>query len=343
MTTPITLSFTETDLDALAGAEGKIAVIVPPEGKLDPAGRRLNRLTKGALARLAGSDRFEKSKVGDTVTLSFPAGLAAEALIVLKLPRRPSVEEARKAGAALAKARGKGRLTVCAGSTARVAELGLGLVLRGYAFNEHKTGETWPVEDAALMVTKPGDAAGEWADLAPLAEGVFFTRDLVNEPSNVLTTTDFARRLEGLIDQGVEVEVLEEVDLEKLGMRTLLAVGQGSESPSKVVVMQWKGGGKEPPLALIGKGVVFDTGGISLKPAGRHGGHDHGHGRRGHRRGRDEGDRRAQGQGERGGHRRAGGKHARRPRAASRRRGQIHEGRHGGGDQHRRRGPPRPV
>jgi leucyl aminopeptidase len=117
------------------------------------------------------------------------------------------------------------------------------------------------------MVTKPGDAAGEWADLAPLAEGVFFTRDLVNEPSNVLTTTDFAKRLEGLIDQGVEVEVLEEVDLEKLGMRTLLAVGQGSESPSKVVVMQWKGGGNEPPLALIGKGVVFDTGGISLKPA----------------------------------------------------------------------------
>jgi leucyl aminopeptidase len=89
----------------------------------------------------------------------------------------------------------------------------------------------------------------------------------VNEPSNVLTTTDFAKRLEGLIDQGVEVEVLEEVDLEKLGMRTLLAVGMGSESPSKVVVMQWKGGGDEAPLALIGKGVVFDTGGISLKPA----------------------------------------------------------------------------
>jgi leucyl aminopeptidase len=66
-----------------------------------------------------------------------------------------------------------------------VAELGLGLVLRGYAFNDHKTGETRPVEDAALMVTKPGEAAEDWADLAPLAEGVFFTRDLVNEPSNV--------------------------------------------------------------------------------------------------------------------------------------------------------------
>jgi leucyl aminopeptidase len=66
MTTPITLSFIETDLDALAGTAGKIAVIVPPEGKLDPAGRRLNRLTKGALARLAEAERFEKAKVGDT-------------------------------------------------------------------------------------------------------------------------------------------------------------------------------------------------------------------------------------------------------------------------------------
>jgi leucyl aminopeptidase len=267
MTTPITLSFIETDLDALAGTAGNLAVIVPPEGKLDPAGRRLNRLTKGAIARLAEAEQFEKAKVGDTITLTFPAGLSAEALIVVKLPRRPSVEEARKAGAALAKARGKGALTVCAGSTTKVAELGLGLVLRGYGFNDHKTGETTTPEDATLMVTKPDEAAEAWADLAPLAGGVFFTRDLVNEPSNVLTTTDFAKRLEDLVDHGVEVEVLEEVDLEKLGMRTLLAVGQGSESPSKVVVMQWKGGGDEPPLALIGKGVVFNTGGISLKPA----------------------------------------------------------------------------
>jgi leucyl aminopeptidase len=267
MTTPITLDFIETDLDALAGTAGKIAVIVPPEGKLDPAARRLNRLTKGALARLAEAERFEKAKIGDTVTMVFPAGMEAEALIVVKLPRRPSVEEARKAGAALAKARGKGALTVCAGSTAKVGEIGLGLVLRCYSFDAHKTGETSPAENATFMVGKPEEAATEWSDLAPLAEGVFFTRDLVNEPSNVLTTTDFAKRLEDLVDHGVEVEVLEEVDLEKLGMRTLLAVGMGSESPSKVVVMQWKGGGDEAPLALIGKGVVFDTGGISLKPA----------------------------------------------------------------------------
>jgi len=268
MTKPITLSFVETDLEALAGVEGKMALVVPPEGKLDPAGRRLNRLTKGAVARLVEAERFEKAKGGEAITLSFPAGLSAEALIVLKLSRRPSVSEARKAGAALAKARGKGGLTVCAGSTVRVAELGLGLALRGYAFNDHKTGDTSEAEDATLMVSKPEEASAAWSDLAPLADGVFFTRDLINEPSNVLTTTDFADRLKGLTDLGVEVEVLEEDELEKLGMRTLLAVGQGSESPSKVVVMQWKGGADEAPLALIGKGVVFDTGGISLKPAG---------------------------------------------------------------------------
>jgi leucyl aminopeptidase len=95
---------------------------------------------------------------------------------------------------------------------------------------------------------------------------VFFARDLVNEPANVLTTDDFAARLAAMQELGLEVEILEKADLERLGMRTLLAVGQGSESPSKVVVMQWKGA-EGAPLALIGKGVVFDSGGISIKPA----------------------------------------------------------------------------
>jgi len=84
----------------------------------------------------------------------------------------------------------------------------------------------------------------------------------------VLTTSDFADRLLAMRELGLEVEVLDEDELERLGMRALLAVGQGSESPSKVVVMRWNGGGEEPPLALVGKGVVFDTGGISIKPAG---------------------------------------------------------------------------
>ena len=102
MTTPIEISFTETDIDALAGAEGKLTIVVTPEGKLDAAARRVNRLTRGAVQRLASSARWEKVKPGDVVSLAFPAGLSAETLAVVKLPRRPSVEQARKAGAELA-------------------------------------------------------------------------------------------------------------------------------------------------------------------------------------------------------------------------------------------------
>ena len=118
-----------------------------------------------------------------------------------------------------------------------------------------------------FMVKDPEALARTAGDAAAVAEGVFFTRDLVNEPANILTTTDFADRLKAMEEIGLTVEVLEEDDLTKLGMRALLAVGQGSESPSKVVVMRWNGGGDRAPLALVGKGVVFDTGGISIKPA----------------------------------------------------------------------------
>jgi len=118
-----------------------------------------------------------------------------------------------------------------------------------------------------FMHRDPEALARAAADGAALAEGVFFTRDLVNEPANVLTTGDFADRLLAMRELGLEVEVLEEDDLARLGMRALLAVGQGSESPSRAVVMRWNGGGDAAPLALVGKGVVFDTGGISIKPA----------------------------------------------------------------------------
>ncbi len=269
MTAPIAISFTETDLDALAGTAGKLAVLVTPDGKLDPAGRRLNRLTRGALARLVESERWGKVKTGEGVSLGYPAGLEATAVMVLSLPRRPSVEAARKAGATLAKFKGTDALTVCAGATGRAAELSLGLALRGYEFTTHKTAEAEDAAPATIMVTKPEEVAAAAKPMMALAEGVFFTRDLVNEPSNILTTNDFAARLAAMQELGLEVEILEEEDLAKLGMGALLGVGQGSDSPSKVVVMQWNGGEKgAPPLALIGKGVVFDTGGISLKPAG---------------------------------------------------------------------------
>lgn len=263
------IRFQPVDLDTIATAGGRVAIIVPPEGKLDPAARRANRLTKGAVARLVESERFGKAKPGQVVTLAWPAGMAAEALDVLVLPRRADAIQARKAGAALAKAIGNAALTLMAGSQVRAQEVAMGLTLRAYGFDAHKSADADPAGTVIIAHTKHEEVEGAYAPLRAVAEGVHMTRDLVNEPANVLTTTEFADRLKEMEALGLEVEVLEEDKLAELGMRTLLSVGQGSDSPSKVVVMHWKGGDKDAaPLALVGKGVVFDTGGISLKPAG---------------------------------------------------------------------------
>jgi len=271
MTEPRALRFVETDLDAIQEAKGRIAVFVAKSGKLDQLARRVNRLTRGALERFAESEAFEKMSPGEGAVMAYPAGLHAEALDVIKLDRRPTSAEARRAGGVIGAKAGDRPVLVLAGNLRLVEDVALGAVLRAYDFRAHRTGDAaapeGPPEPVTFMVQKPGEAEEAAADVAALAAGVFFTRDLVAEPANVLTTTEFATRLEGLAANGVKVEVLEEPELEKLGMRTLLSVGHGSDSPSKVVVMQWNGGGKEAPLALIGKGVVFDTGGISLKPA----------------------------------------------------------------------------
>jgi leucyl aminopeptidase len=267
MPTPAEIQFKDITLDVLADARGKIVVFVDADGKLDQGARRINALTRKAVARFAQSEGFEKMAEGDLAALGYPSGLSAEAVCVVKLGRRPSVSAARKAGAQIAKAQGNADLLVFAGNIQRAEEIALGLALRGYRFDDHKTADPKPKGKVTFMVSKPEAVAKAAGPLAAVAEGVFFTRDLINEPANILTTDDFAARLAAMQDLGLDVEILEEDDLKKLGMRTLLSVGQGSDSPSKVVVMSWKGGSDEAPFALVGKGVVFDTGGISLKPA----------------------------------------------------------------------------
>lgn len=269
MTNLIATSFTAVDLDALAGFEGRVAVVVASDGKLDAGARRINRLSKGALARLVEAGKLEDANAGKVITLNFPAGMAAEAVDVLVLDRRPSALDARKAGAAFGKILTAGNALLIAGSNSKIAQIVLGAAMRAYEFNPHKTASDDKSRSLSVMCAKPEEVEADAKPLLAIAEGAHMTRDLVNEPANVLTTTEFADRLKEMESLGLNVEVLEEAELEKLGMGTLLCVGQGSDSPSKVVVMQWNGGEKDAkPLALVGKGVVFDTGGISLKPAG---------------------------------------------------------------------------
>lgn len=331
MTHPVEISFTTIQTEGLLEQQGRIAILVNEGGRL-PAG--LPRRLRDAVARAIASSAWGKLAPGKSIDLPWPAGLAADAVQVVFLPRRTNASVARKAGGAIGARHGRAQTTVIAGDHRMAAEVALGLALRAYDFSAYKTQAsektaaqasdtddlsdtaalqpayppastsysgavyTGAAESALMSDAAPSDMAGDMADAgaadggpatpagrvvfmhrapealardaaygAAVAEGVFFTRDLVSEPANVLTTSDFADRLLAMRELGVDVEVLDEEALAELGMRALLAVGQGSESPSKVVVMRWNGGGDEAPLALIGKGVVFDSGGISIKPA----------------------------------------------------------------------------
>jgi leucyl aminopeptidase len=268
MTHPVPLQFQDVDLDQLATAKGRIVAFAAEGGALGTGAKRLNKLTRGALERAAASEAFGKLKQGEALELGFPAGLEADAVQLIKLDRRADIAAARKAGGAIGRSLSKVATLVLADGLQRTADLSFGIAMRAYEFTPHKSGEHPLPGPVTLMTQSPEAVAAEAAPMAALAEGVFFTRDLVNEPANVLSTFDFAARLAAMHELGLEVEILEEEDMGKLGMRALLGVGQGSEHPSKLVVMQWNGGPKgEAPFALVGKGVVFDTGGISIKPS----------------------------------------------------------------------------
>jgi leucyl aminopeptidase len=155
----------------------------------------------------------------------------------------------------------------------QIAKLVLGARLRAYRFDRYKTKRKEGDEQASKVEVNfacAGVAAAEraWAKVSGTADGVVWARDLVNEPANVLFPGEFARRTSALRKLGVVVEILDVPAIRKLGMAALLGVGQGSVHDSRVVVMRWNGGKRTAdPIAFIGKGVCFDTGGISIKPA----------------------------------------------------------------------------
>ncbi|MFI4999852.1 MAG: leucyl aminopeptidase, partial [Reyranellales bacterium] len=153
------------------------------------------------------------------------------------------------------------------------AHIALGAQLRGYRFGKYKTKdkpEQKPtLEQITLVLAGPAEPRRAYERLEPTIDAVFFARDVVSEPANVLYPAEFARRARELTKLGIKVEILGEAEMKKLGMGALLGVGQGSVRDSQLLVMRWMNGPKsQKPVALIGKGVCFDTGGISLKPAG---------------------------------------------------------------------------
>lgn len=229
------------DADRFRGAMGAALDLIAPTGLNVP---RVIVLGVGKAAELKSQDFV---RLGGLVAGRIPSG-AREATLLVDLP----------SGAVSAKA---------------AAEIALGVRLRAYSFDRYKTKKKDNEGEAValsltLLVADPAAAERAWASEGAVADGVILARDLVNEPPNVLDPPEFARRAEALRAVGVEVEVLDDAALSDIGMRALLGVGQGSIKESRVVVMRWNGGAEgEAPVAFIGKGVTFDTGGISIKPA----------------------------------------------------------------------------
>ena len=268
MAVPIAIEFCATDFDKICEATGKISVLVSEKERTGAIVKRLDKRMRGAISRAMEGKAWGKLKAAEAMELFYPTGLKAEAVQLVKLPKKVTLAEARKAGAAIGKIVDDAGVTVLAANHPRSADVSLGLVLRAYEFSHYHTDKDDKKGPVTFHVDKPESVRHAAAPMSALAEGVCFTRDLVNEPANVLTTMDFATRIKAMEELGLKVEIFEEDQLGKLGMRALLAVGQGSESPSKVAVIQWNGGKKgQAPFALVGKGVVFDTGGISIKPA----------------------------------------------------------------------------
>lgn len=281
---PVRLSISFAALTAVP--KGVVLVLADDTRAIGPLARKLVEPAADLLARAMDVDRF-KGKLGTALDLLAPAHLDVPRLVVLGLGKASELKPRdmlRLGGIAASRIPdGAGEATLVVDlpegtiEPRAIADLALGACLRSYKFERYKTRkgkaegegeeEHGPVA-LTLLVPDPDQAARAWSSAEAVAQGVVLARDLVNEPPNVLDPPEFARQTEALRTVGVTVEVLDGVALEALGMRALLGVGQGSAKDSRVVVMHWNGGAAdEAPLAFIGKGVTFDSGGISIKPA----------------------------------------------------------------------------
>jgi leucyl aminopeptidase len=261
-----------------------ILVIFCDDGlKLGAATRKALGRAANLVGRAAASGQF-KGKSGSTLDILAPEGLKASRLIVVGAGKVAAMKDddfLKLGGAAAGKLRSsKDGITVIADlpdgamKPDQAAAVASGAMLRAYKFERYKTKKK-DGEDAALraeisFAVGDVDAARKaFARQARIVDGVIMARELVNEPPNVLYPEEFARRASKLRKLGVDVEVLDVNAMKKLGMGALLGVAQGSARPGRTVIMRWNGGKRgDKPVAFVGKGVCFDTGGISIKPAG---------------------------------------------------------------------------
>ncbi|MCG6857699.1 MAG: leucyl aminopeptidase [Salaquimonas sp.] len=257
--------------------QGTVMFLMGQDGELSPGARAFDE--DGRIARAIGVSEFAGKLAAGLDVIAPAAGIDRVVVVGCGETANNGESNWMKVGGRIraAAARAERVTVICdlAGeaelSADAVAAVAAGAKLRAYDFDLYKTKDkkSSKAQKITFAVADPAAARKAWKALDAITDGVITARDLVNEPANVLGPVEFAARAKELEKQGVEVEVLDEKALRKLKMGALLGVNQGSVRPPRLVVMKWNGGkAKDAPVAFVGKGVVFDTGGISIKPAG---------------------------------------------------------------------------
>ncbi|HEX8379488.1 MAG TPA: leucyl aminopeptidase [Allosphingosinicella sp.] len=239
---------------------------------LDPA-------TRSLAARAAEAQRFEREAASVAETFVADGDSVRRLLIVGLGDRRQDDNLFEKVGGALSArllASGETRLVIdltgLGLDSEAAARIGFGASARSWRFDQYRTKlakKQKPTLEEVVIVGG-GDSGQAWAERSALLEGISFTRELVAEPANILYPETFVDRCRARLEPlGVEFEVLDEAQMRALGMGALLGVAQGSVRPPRLLVMRWNGAAdaRAKPVVIVGKGITFDTGGISIKPA----------------------------------------------------------------------------
>ena len=238
---------------------------------LSDSAKQVNELTEEAITNTIGNNIF-KGKFGQHFFVTTNKLQSSEALIIC-LGDKDKVDENKRKDLggkiySILQDRGTtGLVSIYADGMG--VDIAFGILLKTYNFNKYYTGKKIPeYTDFDLLIQDDSEASTKFKDKIAMAQSIWFTKDLISEPSNVLYPESYANRVASMgVDTGLEVKIYGEKELEKMGAGALLAVGQGSARESKMVVMEWMNGGDEDPIALVGKGVCFDTGGYSIKPS----------------------------------------------------------------------------
>lgn len=275
------IKFQALDLES-KDAEDVVVVFVDKDKKLQNIGQELDKKLDGVLDRAINMGNF-RAKRGEMLYLIAPKN-GPKRVIIMGLGDTGKINQRRAeelGGAIIASQQtsGASEIAICfddvesklpnADIAARIAA---GVRLRAYRFDKYRTKEPEhkkpSVKTVSIMCADKKAAGDAFAPINNVLEGVYLTRDLISEPANIIHPESYVNVIKQLEGDGLEIEIMGEKQLEKLGMGSLLGVGQGSDKESHVAIMKWHGAKdkSEQPVVLVGKGVTFDTGGISLKP-----------------------------------------------------------------------------